>query len=73
MSIRTLRPSVQPRRCSSYERGSTDFGVRILTSYAGEHANAPHPFALLRSRRKRPRRRCAAEERDKLPPMHVPH
>jgi hypothetical protein len=31
-----------------------------------EHADAPHPLALLRLRRERPRRRCAAEQSDEL-------
>ena len=35
-----------------------------------EHANAPHPFALLRARRQRPRRRRAAEQRDELAALH---
>ena len=35
-----------------------------------EHADAPHPLALLRPRRDRPRRRRAAEQRDELAPFH---
>jgi hypothetical protein len=31
-----------------------------------EHADAPHPLALLRARRERPRSRRAAEKRDEL-------
>src|SRR5262245_49088730 len=34
-----------------------------------KHTNAPHPLALLRARRKRPRR-CAAKQRDELAPSH---
>jgi hypothetical protein len=30
------------------------------------HADAPHPLALLRARRERPRRRRTAEQRDEL-------
>ena len=36
-----------------------------------EHADAPHPLALLRARRERPRRRRAAEQRDEFAPPHV--
>ena len=36
----------------------------------GEHAEAPHPLALLRVRRERPRRRRAAEQRDEMAPSH---
>jgi hypothetical protein len=32
-----------------------------------EHADAPHPLALLRARGQRPRRRRAAEQRDDFP------
>ena len=37
---------------------------------AGEPADAPHPLALLRPRRQRPRHRRATKERDELPPFH---
>src|SRR5262245_26426466 len=43
----------------------------IVGSTVMEHADAPHPLALLRPCRERPRRRCAAEQRDQLaPPDH---
>src|SRR5262249_6516782 len=35
-----------------------------------QHADAPHPLALLRARRERPRRRRAAEQRDELASLH---
>jgi hypothetical protein len=35
-----------------------------------EHADAPHAVSLLRPRRKRPRRRRAAEKRDDIAPSH---
>ena len=38
-----------------------------------QHADAPHPFGLLRARRKRPRRRRAAEQRDELAPLSFDH
>jgi hypothetical protein len=39
-----------------------------LPRTAHQHADAPHPLALLRPRRERPRRRRASEQRDELPP-----
>ena len=36
-----------------------------------QHANTPHALALLRARRKRPRRRCASEDRDELAARRV--
>jgi len=35
-----------------------------------EH-DAPHPLALLRARRERPRRRAAAEQHDEVAPSHL--
>src|SRR5262249_16789586 len=35
-----------------------------------QHADAPHPFGLLRARRERPCASCAAEERDELAALH---
>ena len=43
------------------------FRIGFLVTY--HHADAPHPLALLRARRKRPRRR-AAEQRDELAAFH---
>ena len=43
---------------------------RIVRGCGHEHADAPHPLALLRARRERPRRRRAAEQRDELAPLH---
>src|SRR5262249_53888999 len=39
--------------------------IRIVLSYAQQHADAPHALALLRARRERPSRR-AAEPRDEV-------
>ena len=47
------------------------FGV--LLSAGNEHADAPHSRGLLRPRRKRPRRRRTAEQRDELPPSSFDH
>jgi hypothetical protein len=35
-----------------------------------EHADAPHPYGLLRARRKRPSGCRAAEQADELAPLH---
>ena len=43
----------------------------IVSGPAREHADAPHALALLRARRKRPRRR-AAYKRDEFTPFHCP-
>src|SRR5262245_33314375 len=40
----------------------------IVGSTVMEHADAPHPLALLRARPKRPHHRRAAEQRDELAP-----
>src|SRR5262245_52226273 len=45
----------------------------IVGSTVMEHADAPHPLALLRARPKRPRRRRAAEQRHELPPSDAGH
>src|SRR6185369_11707569 len=42
----------------------------IGRAHAHKHADAPHAFALLRMRSNRPRRRCTAEQRDELAPLH---
>src|SRR6516164_6801085 len=51
---------------------SRDAGLpyRIVRGEWHDHADAPHPFALLRARRERPGDRCAAEKRDELAPRH---
>src|SRR5262245_15932291 len=43
--------------------------IRIVLSYAQQHADASHPLALLCAHRERPRRR-AAEQADELAPLH---
>src|SRR5262249_19967182 len=42
---------------------------RVALEMAHQHTDPPHPLALLRPRRERPRRR-AAEERDEVAPFH---
>src|SRR5262249_33612708 len=44
--------------------------VRIVRRCGEEHADAPHPLALLRARRERPRR-SAAGDRDELTPFQL--
>jgi hypothetical protein len=45
------------------ERRQAGSTCRIVLGERHEHADAPHPFALLRARRHRPRRRAAAPPR----------
>src|SRR5262245_23664930 len=43
---------------------------RIVHSYVHKHPDPPHPLALLRPRRERPRSRRAAEQRDEAAAPH---
>src|SRR5262249_2193303 len=43
---------------------------QIILGVPHQHADTPHPLALLRARRERPRRRRAAEQRDELAAPH---
>src|SRR5215510_12348149 len=52
------------------ERRVASLSFRIVRAQVHEHADAPHPLALLRMRRERPSRRRAAEQRDELAPLH---
>jgi hypothetical protein len=36
----------------------------------GAHTDPPHALALLRTRRERPRDRCATEQRDEIAALH---
>jgi hypothetical protein len=45
----------------------------IVCGEVHERADAPHTLALLRPRRERPRRRCAAEQRDELASSEAEH
>ena len=72
MSIRTLRPSVQPNCCSPCRNAA----MRACASGSSaarvhEHADAPHALGLLRARRERPRSCRAAQNAEKFPPPHV--
>jgi hypothetical protein len=46
----------------------TCLSIRKVGGQRREHADAPHPLALLRTRGERPRGRRAAEKRDELAP-----
>src|SRR5262249_46826064 len=50
--------------------GVADLCLRIVRAVGHEGADAPHPLALLRPRRDRPRCRGAAEQRDELATPH---
>src|SRR5262249_37067626 len=52
------------------ERSMANLSLGIILGEIREHADAPHPLALLRDRRERPRRRRAAEQRDELASLH---
>src|SRR5215471_6763988 len=52
------------------ERRDPGLSFRIVRARGHQHADAPHPLALLRARRERPRRRRAAEQRDEPPALH---
>jgi hypothetical protein len=51
--------------------GDPGFGLRILTTYAGEHANAPHSLLLLCVCRQRPKDHRTAKKCDELASPHV--
>src|SRR5262249_58372053 len=44
--------------------------MRIVRRCGEEHADAPHPLALLRARRERPRGCRATEQRDEFAALH---
>src|SRR6516165_8266411 len=53
-----------------HERRQACLSFRIVCGEGHEHADTPHPLALLRAHRERPRRR-AAEQRDELATLHL--
>ena len=55
------------------ERPHAGLKFRIVRSGGHEYANTPHPLALLRVRRERPRHGGGADERDELAPFHARH
>jgi hypothetical protein len=50
----------------SQKRRDFDACLRIALGTLNEHADTPHPLALLRARRERPSGCRAAEERDEV-------
>src|SRR5262245_59363553 len=66
--VAALAPSQLAERLC--ERGEPGLPLGIVRGDIREHADAPHSVALLRTRRERPRRRRAAEQRDELAPIH---
>ena len=71
-SIRMLRPSVHPSVWSpSLERREIGLSFPVVHSIPHQHADAPHPLALLRVCGERPRECSTAERGYKLPPSDV--
>jgi hypothetical protein len=63
-----LRPSSAFEPLSEPRKACLHF--RIILGGAHEHPNPPHALRLLRTRTKRPRSRCAPEERDEVAAGH---
>src|SRR5262249_53874546 len=67
--VMTLRPSEPLELLSKFHEAR--LGFRTVRGQANQHPDAPHPRALLRARRARPRgRRRAADERHELAASH---
>jgi hypothetical protein len=71
LDLAALGPTQLPERLP--KRGNAGLSFRIAFRKIHQHANAPHPLALLRPRRERPSRCRASEKRDELAPSHVGH
>src|SRR5262249_30937025 len=52
------------------QRGAAGRSIVVGGGEVHQYAAAPHPLALLRAHRERPRDRRAADERDELAPLH---
>ena len=52
------------------ERSGAQLSLRVALNVLHYHCDPPHPFALLRAHRERPRRHRAAEYRDELASFH---
>jgi hypothetical protein len=52
------------------KRRDAGLSFGIVGSCGQEHADAPHPLALLRAHRKRPRRGRAAKQSDEIAAFH---
>ena len=64
LDVATLCPPELPETLP--ERRDLGLRVGVAFSISHQHTNPPHPFALLRACRERPRDRRAAEQRDEL-------
>jgi hypothetical protein len=53
------------------ERRKSVLAFRIVRSPVHEHADAPHPLALLRAGREGPCRRAAAKQDDEIAPSYT--
>src|SRR5262245_52696378 len=66
-------PSTRQRVLSEpplQERSDASLSFHIGCIRAHEHADAPHPLVLLRSRRERPRGCRAADQHNEVAPLH---
>src|SRR5262245_31539213 len=69
LNVMAGHPSDRPE--SLTQRLKIKLCIRIVLSYAQQHADASHPLGLLRARRERQRGRRAAEQRDELAAFHL--
>jgi hypothetical protein len=54
------------------KRRVADLVFRVVRHSRHEHTDAPHPLALLRARRQRPRHcRAAAKQDDEIAPLYT--
>src|SRR5262249_52867123 len=67
--------SVQPPQLpqSAFERGDTRLRFRVVGGHRHQRDDASPAAALLRTRRERPRRGGAPEQREDLAPFHSTH
>jgi hypothetical protein len=65
--VAAIGPTQARKRLHERRQASLRRGIVFVAPY--EHADAPHPLALLCARRERPRRR-AAERSDEFAPSH---
>src|SRR5262249_7943804 len=65
--VAAIGPTKVRKGLSEHRDASLRHGIVFVVLH--EHADTPHPFALLRARRDGPCRR-AADERDELAPFH---
>src|SRR5262249_1973245 len=61
--------ALRPELLSKFQQAR--LGFRIVLGQAHQHADAPHPLALLRARRARPRGCGGGEESDEIAAVHV--